>query len=130
MNLESDTARAVARISLIPLAVALVLITPAVVERIAFRGQVLPGVDTGPASLAGDSERAALAEMEELATRLETTPVTARGEGLELSFEPAQVNYDVDAAATVRAAREAGRSRNPLTDCLLYTSDAADDLLC
>jgi vancomycin resistance protein YoaR len=116
MKLESDTARALARISLIPLAVALVLITPAVVERIAFRGQVLPGVDAGPASLAGDNERAALTEMEELATRLETTPVTARGEGLELSFEPAQINYDVDAAATVRAAREAGRSRNPLTD--------------
>lgn len=116
MTPETDTARALARIALIPLAVALVLITPAVVERIAFRGQVLPGVDAGPAALAGDSERTALAEMEELATRVESTPITARGEGLELSFEPAEINYDVDAAATVRAARQAGRSRNPLTD--------------
>ena len=106
---------ALARIALIPLILALVLITPAVVERIAFRGQVLPGVDAGPAAISGDGERAALTEMEELAAALETTPVTARGEGLELSFEPAEVDYDVDAAATVRAAREAGRSRNPLT---------------
>ncbi|MGH9050349.1 MAG: VanW family protein, partial [Acidimicrobiia bacterium] len=105
-----------ARLALIPLVAALVLITPAVVERIAFRDQVLPGVDVGPASLAGDSERDALAEMEELATRLESTPVTATGEGLELSFEPADIAYDVDAAATVRAARKTGRSANPLGD--------------
>jgi vancomycin resistance protein YoaR len=115
---QAPAVHTLARVALIPLIVALVLLTPAVVERIAFRGQVLPGVDAGPAALAGDSEGSALAEMEELATRLETTPVTATGEGLELSFEPAEIGYDVDAAATVRAAREAGRSGNPVNDAV------------
>ncbi len=106
---RSRATPALSRLTLIPLVVALLLITPAVFERIALRGQVLPGVDVGPVSLAGDSERAALAEMETVAGELETTPVTATGEGLELSFEPTAINYDVDAPATVRAARRAGR---------------------
>ncbi|MGH8985329.1 MAG: VanW family protein [Acidimicrobiia bacterium] len=113
---RSRATPALSRLTLIPLVVALLLITPAVFERIALRGQVLPGVDVGPVSLAGDSERAALAEMETVAGELETTPVTATGEGLELSFEPTAINYDVDAPATVRAARRAGRSRNPIAD--------------
>ncbi|HEX6313166.1 MAG TPA: VanW family protein, partial [Acidimicrobiia bacterium] len=121
---DRDTARALrrrsrigtvlARVAIVPLALALLFIAPAVVERVAFRGQVLPGVDVGPTSVGGDSETDALAAVEELATRLETTPVTATGEGLELTFEPAEISYDVDAAATVRAARRAGRPGNPM----------------
>lgn len=95
-------------------AAALVMVMPAAAERLAFRDQVLAGVEVGPAEIAGDSESDALAEMEELAARLESTPVVATGEGVELSFEPAEIGYELDAGATVRAARRAGRSGNPL----------------
>ena len=76
----------------------------------------MPGVDVAASSLAGDSERAALAEMEETAPRLESTPIRARGGGHRLAFDPTEIDYDVDAAATVRAARQAGRSGNPLAE--------------
>jgi vancomycin resistance protein YoaR len=111
---RSRLGTALARAAVVVLALALLFIAPAVVERIAYRNQVLPGVDVGPASVSGDGESDARAELEELAARLESTPVTATGEGLELSFEPAQISYDVDVNATVRAARTTGRSGNPV----------------
>jgi hypothetical protein len=52
--------------------------------------------------------------MEVAAARIEKTTVRAKGEGLDLAFEPADIGYDVDARATVRAARRAGRSGNPV----------------
>ncbi len=96
------------------LVLVLTLVALTVGERIAYRGQVLPGVDVSAASLAGDREGAARAEMEETARRLESTPIQARAGGQPLSFGPAEIGYDVDAVATVRAAHRAGRSGNPL----------------
>jgi vancomycin resistance protein YoaR len=106
--------RAFAPYALAALGLVLVLVTLTVAERIAFRDKVLPGVEVSGTSLAGDREAEALAALEEMAVRLETTTVRARGGGQRLSLEPAQLTYDVDAAATMRAARRAGRTRNPL----------------
>lgn len=108
------TARVLARPALVTVAIVLVLVAVAVAERFAFRGQILPGIDVAAASLGGDDEDRALLEMEVAAARLESTAVKAKGEGLRLSFEPADIGYDVDARATVRAARGAGRSGNPV----------------
>src|SRR5688572_17596709 len=114
MGFLRRTARVVGRPGVIALAVVLVLVLVTLGERLAFRGQILPGIEVAGASLAGDDEDRALLEMEVAAAKLEQTTVRARGEGQELSFEPADIGYDVDAPATVRAARRAGRSGNPL----------------
>ncbi|HUF85310.1 MAG TPA: VanW family protein [Acidimicrobiia bacterium] len=114
MDLGNRTARVLARPGLVVAAVVLVLIAVSIAERLAFRDQILPGVDVAAASLGGDDEDRALLEMEVAAARIEKTTVRAKGEGLDLAFEPADVGYDVDARATVRAARRAGRSGNPV----------------
>src|SRR6266508_4321029 len=114
MDTRSQTARVSVRAGLGALAVVLVLVAATVFERVAFRGQILPGVDVAAASIGGDGEDRALLEMEVAAARLESTAVRARSEGVELAFEPADIGYDVDSRATVRAARRPGRSRNPL----------------
>jgi vancomycin resistance protein YoaR len=96
------------------LAFLLVPVVLTVLERVSFRGQILPGVAVARATVAGDDERSALDEMQQLARRIETGPVRARGGDVALTVEPAALGYDVDAAATVRAARRAGRRGNPL----------------
>jgi vancomycin resistance protein YoaR len=114
MGIGSRTARVLTRSGLAAVAVVLVLVAATIIERVAFRGQIFPGVDVAAASLAGDSEDRAQFEMELAAARLERTTVRATGEGLDLSFEPADIGYDVDARATVRAARRVGRSGHPV----------------
>jgi vancomycin resistance protein YoaR len=90
------------------------LVGSTLAERLLFRGQVLPGVEVASATVAGDDERRALVELSELAQQLETRALRARGAGRSLSLAPAEIGYDVDAAATVRNARRAGRRGNPL----------------
>ena len=78
-------------------------------ERLVYRDRVLPGVEVDSADLAGDDEREALRELERLETRLARAPVPVRAGGTRLSFEPREVGFSIDTAATVRAARRAGR---------------------
>jgi vancomycin resistance protein YoaR len=108
------TPRGLTRAATVALGVVLALVTTAVVERLAFRGDVLPGVDVAQASLASDGERDALAELERTARRVEARTVRARGGAVELSLQPADIGFEVDAAATVRAARRAGRAGGPV----------------
>jgi vancomycin resistance protein YoaR len=104
-----------ARIALTTLAiVVLVVLFAAVLERVAYDGQVLPGVSIGGASVAGKSETDAYRELRTLAARLERTPIRARAGTTNLTADPSNLDLRIDAAATVRAARVAGRSRNPV----------------
>ncbi|MGH9014785.1 MAG: hypothetical protein ACRDZ1_12725, partial [Acidimicrobiia bacterium] len=80
------TPRGLTRAAMVALGVVLALVTTAVVERLAFRGDVLPGVDVAQASLASDGERDALAELERTARRVEARTVRARGGAVELSL--------------------------------------------
>jgi vancomycin resistance protein YoaR len=96
-------------------AVVLVLLFAAVFERIAYSGKVLPGVAVGGASVAGKSERDAYRELRELSARLERAPMRARAGTTSLTADPTNFGLQVDAATTLRAAREAGRSHNPVT---------------
>lgn len=112
MGAPSHTARVLVWPALATVAIVLLLVAAAVAERFVFRDQILPGIDVAAASIGGDDESRALLEMEVAAARLESKTVRARGEGLDLSFEPADIGYDVDARATVRAASRAGRSGN------------------
>jgi vancomycin resistance protein YoaR len=94
--------------------VGLVLLFGAVAERIAYAHRVLPGVSVPGTSVSGRSETVALNRLDALATRLDTAPINVRAGDRFLTLDPADIGLRLDAPATVRAAREAGRSHNPI----------------
>jgi vancomycin resistance protein YoaR len=105
------------RIGLVLLGVAgvlLILVGLALTERIVEDGHVLNGVQIGDVDASGMSEEDALAAVQTTSARLESTPITVRAGGSDLSVDPTALGLQVDAEASVRAAREAGRSRNPV----------------
>jgi vancomycin resistance protein YoaR len=96
----------------------LALVVIAVGERVAHRDRVLPGVEVAGVDLSGTTEREALHQVRDVATRLAVTPIHAHAGTQDLVLDPAAIDYRVDAAATVRAARRDGRSANPLNTLL------------
>jgi vancomycin resistance protein YoaR len=94
--------------------VLLVLVGLTLTERIVQSGNVLTGVRIADVDAGGMSERAALAAVRASADRLGSTPITVRAGKTELAVDPSTIGLKVDARATVRDARVAGRSHNPL----------------
>jgi vancomycin resistance protein YoaR len=92
----------------------LVVVLGALVERIVYRGRILPGVAAARVHVAGDDERAALRAIEPEARAANTRTVRVRANGKQFTLDPRAIGYRADAGQTVRDAREAGRSRNPL----------------
>ncbi len=90
-----------------------VLLLAAVVERIVYSGQVLPGIDAVGVEIEGLGRDDALERVDTLADRLEQDPIVADANGAELTLDPALVRLRVDRDATIDAARKAGRSGNP-----------------
>jgi len=68
--------------------------------------------------IAGASEVGAAAKITEAARVIEQQPITATADGKTLSMNPSLIDTQVDVAATVRAARLAGRSTNPVDAAL------------
>ncbi len=97
----------------IAIAVLLVVLV-AIGERVVHRDQVLPGVKVAGVNLGGSTEPTALLTVTALGDRLRRQTIHARAGEHDLSFDPAVIGYEVNAAATMRAARRAGRSANPL----------------
>ena len=95
-----------------------VLLFIGVAERVAYRGRVMPGIRIASLDPSGRRELGAYAEITQLARRLETEPLEATTAGHKLSAEPDTIHLRVDARATLRRAREAGRSGNPLQQVL------------
>ncbi|HEX2737861.1 MAG TPA: peptidoglycan binding domain-containing protein, partial [Acidimicrobiia bacterium] len=92
----------------------LVLMFAALAERIMYRGRILPGVRVAQVHVAGDDERAALRAIEPAARAANTRRVRVRANGRQFTLDPRTIGYRADARQTVRDAREAGRSRNPI----------------
>ncbi len=92
----------------------LALLFLSVLERFTYSGRVLPGVRVAGVSVSSEGERAAFAEISALARDLESSPIEARAGDTDLSADPSTLDLEVDEVATLRAARRAGRSRNPL----------------
>ena len=92
----------------------LALLFLSVLERLVYSGRIVSGVRVDGVSVAGQGERSAFAEIEALARELETSPLEARADATELSADPSAFDLQVDEVATLRAARRAGRSRNPM----------------
>jgi len=94
--------------------VLLVLVGAALVERIAYRGDVLPGVDVAGLDVAGRSAAATRRAVEGRARALATEPLAVRINGRRASIPADGIGARVDVDSTVRSARRAGRSRNPV----------------
>jgi hypothetical protein len=83
-------------------------------ERVLMRGRVLDGVEVANLAVAGDGEQAAARSIRRAAARLTSEPVRVRIDGEERTIDPRTIGLRVDVAATVDAARRAGRSANPV----------------
>jgi hypothetical protein len=105
-----------AQIGLVVLGTFAALLLLAVVERIVYRGDVLPGVTVAGRSEDGRSEQAVLADIDARADAMEHRVVTARAGAVTLTATARDIGLTVDRLATLRAARRAGRSRNPISD--------------
>lgn len=103
----------VGAVLLIGTAIALLLFA-AVLERWWYRGRALPNVSVAATSLSGANETAIGARLQPIKTTLETATVTATGTPKPMVVSPTTVNVAVDVDATIRAARRAGRSTNPV----------------
>lgn len=86
----------------------------AVAERVWFSGDVMPGVRVDGVDVAGLDEEAAYREISALAAELERAPLVVSIDGVRHTADPTLVGVDVDEGATLRAARMAARSRNPV----------------
>jgi vancomycin resistance protein YoaR len=92
----------------------LLVVVLALSERIVENGHVLRGIEIGNIDASGMSEKDALAAVQHSAAQLESTPITVRAGKTNLSVDPTALDLHVDAVASVRAARRAGRSHNPI----------------
>jgi vancomycin resistance protein YoaR len=95
-----------------------VLLYIGVAERIAYRGRVMPGVKIGSLDASSMRETTAYAAIERFAHRLETEPLRGVTSRYQLVADPRTLHLRVDARATLRRVREAGRSGNPFDQVL------------
>jgi vancomycin resistance protein YoaR len=91
-----------------------ILVALALTERIVDNGHVLNGVELGGVNVSGMSESEALAAVHQRAARLQTAPIKVQAGTTKLSVDPTALGLTVDGPASVRAARTAGRSHNPI----------------
>jgi vancomycin resistance protein YoaR len=115
VSLRTPNLRTVVWISAIGV---VVLLFVGVAERIAWRGRVMPGVKIVSLDASGQRELAAYASVSHLAQKLETEPIYATTAGKRLIAVPSDVGFRVDTRTTLRHAREAGRSGNPINQVL------------
>jgi vancomycin resistance protein YoaR len=98
--------------------VVLVAFFLAVLERVVYSGDVMPGVRVEGVDVEGKDEDAAFAEISALAAELETQPLRATLGDRELVADASILEMDVDELATLERARRAGRSGNPVEQTL------------
>jgi vancomycin resistance protein YoaR len=91
-----------------------VLLFVGVAERIAYRGRVMPGVKIDSLDLSGQRELVAYASIQQFSRHLASEPIKGVANGHTLVADPSTLHLVIDARATVRRAREDGRSRNPI----------------
>ncbi|HEX4491298.1 MAG TPA: VanW family protein [Acidimicrobiia bacterium] len=91
-----------------------VLLFLGVAERIAYRGRVMPGVKIDSLDISGQRELPAYASIQHFEKNLARKPIRGVADGHTLVADPTSLHLHIDARATVRRAREDGRSRNPI----------------
>jgi vancomycin resistance protein YoaR len=119
ISARATSRRRVARIALVAAgSLVLLVFALAVAERIVYAGDVMPGVDVPGVEVAGKSEAAAYADIRALAQQLEAEPLRAKLGDRDVQADASAFHLDVDEVATLQAAREAGRSGNPVEQTL------------
>jgi vancomycin resistance protein YoaR len=111
------------RVAWVAASVLVVLLFIGVAERIAWRGRVMPGVKIATLDTSGQRELTAYASITRFARRLESKPITAVTPGPgktdhRLTADPGTIHLKIDTRTTLRHAREAGRSGNPINQVL------------
>jgi vancomycin resistance protein YoaR len=96
------------------LGVCLLIILASVAEHVAYGNSVLPGVRIDGMHVGGEKEADARAAVEQLARRLDTATIRVHAGPRTFAVDPNLIGFSVDAAATVREARTAGRNSNLL----------------
>jgi vancomycin resistance protein YoaR len=92
------------------------------VEHVWYSGAVLPGVRIDGAQIGGKKDADARAAIERLGAQLDATPIRAHARDRAFTVDPHLLDFRVDADATIREARDAGRDTSPLqmvTDTVL-----------
>jgi vancomycin resistance protein YoaR len=118
-RLRSTSGRRLVRVGAVALGgIVLVVFFLAVVERIVYAGDVMPGVDVAGVDVASKSEDQAYTELSALATKLEAEPLRATIGDREVVADASILELRVDEVATLSAARRAGRSGNPVEQTL------------
>ena len=98
------------------------LMLASVVEHVWYSGAVLPGVHIDGTKIGGKNDADARAAIEQLSAQLDSAPIRAHAGGHTFAVDPHLVDFRVDADATIREARSAGRDTGPLqmvTDTVL-----------
>src|SRR5262245_13409492 len=99
-------------------AVVLVAFFLGVIERIVYAGDVMPGIRVDGVDLSAKNQQDAYTELSALAVKLEKEPLRARLGSKDVTADPSVLKVDVDELASLRAARRAGRSGNPIEQTL------------
>jgi vancomycin resistance protein YoaR len=90
------------------------LVLASAAEHMWYSGSVLPGVRVDGAQIGGRSDNKARAALEQLATRLQSTPIRAHAGSRTFTVDPNLIGFGVDVDATMQQARDAGRQANPV----------------
>jgi vancomycin resistance protein YoaR len=98
------------------------LVIASVVEHIWYSGAVLPGVSLDGTNVGGKKDAEVRTTIERVRAQLDTTPIRAHAGGHTFVVDPSLIGFTIDADATIREARDAGRDANPwqmVTDTVL-----------
>src|SRR5205814_456893 len=101
---------------------AALFVLASLVEHIWYSGAVLPGVRIDGAHIGGKKDADARAAIARLSAQLDATPIRAHAGTRRFAVDPHLLDFRVDADATIREARDAGRDTSPLqmvTDTVL-----------
>lgn len=99
----------------------------AVTERIVYDEKVLPGITVAGIDAAGMTERQLTQRLDALAAQLENRVFRATVGATKLTAPASELGYEVDVEATVRAARIAGRTGNPISAALGFVTRRISD---
>jgi vancomycin resistance protein YoaR len=91
----------------------ILFVLASVAEHVWYSGSVLPGVRIDGAKIGGRSDAQARAALEQLATRLQSTPIRAHAGAHAFTVDPNLIGFGVDVDRTMQQARDAGRDTNP-----------------
>lgn len=95
-------------------ALAFLLLATTAVERVVWRGKVLPGVELIGVSASGRPADTVTDEVADVAARFETEAIDVVAGSTALRLDPEEIALRVDQAETAEAVQDAGRNGNPL----------------